>query len=75
MKHSIPVAITIGFELTSVLIEETAGILTLVVSVLDGETSTPVTVAFNTLNNGTATSKCIQLKTTTMQSYLILLLT
>ena len=47
---------TIGFELTAVLTEETVGVVTLVVSVLDGGTTTPITVAIST-QNGTATSK------------------
>ena len=48
--------VTVGFELTAVLTEETVETVTLVVSVLDGDTTTPITVAFTT-QNGTATSK------------------
>ena len=48
--------VVIGFELTSVIAEEVVGVVTLVVSVLDGGTTTPITVAMETLN-GTATSK------------------
>ena len=51
--------VIIGFELTAVTAEETVGVVTLVVSVLDGGTTTPITVAIETLN-GTATSKLLQ---------------
>ena len=47
--------VVIGFELTAVTAEEAVGVVTLVVSVLDGGTTTPITVDFTT-QNGTATS-------------------
>jgi hypothetical protein len=47
--------VIIGFELTAVTAEETVGVVTLVVSVLDGGTTTPITVDFTT-ENGTAMS-------------------
>lgn len=51
--------VIIGFELTSVTAEETVGVVTLVVSVLDGGTTTPITLTIMT-QNGTATSKPCQ---------------
>lgn len=51
--------VIIGFELTAVTAEETVGVVTLVVSVLDGGTTTPITVAIET-QNGTATSELMQ---------------
>ena len=47
--------VVIGFELTGVIGEESVGVVTLVVSVLDGGTTTPITVDFTT-QNGTAMS-------------------
>ena len=47
--------VVIGFELTAVIGEEAVGVVTLVVSVLDGGTTTPITVDFTT-QNGTAMS-------------------
>ena len=48
--------VIIGFELASVTAEETVGVVTLVVTVLDGGTTTPITVTIAT-QNGSATSK------------------
>ena len=53
------VDVIIGFELTAVTAEETVGVVTLVVSVLDGGTTTPITVAIET-QNGTATGELMQ---------------
>ena len=47
----------IGFELTSVAVVETDGIVTLVVSVLDGIPSSLITVTLTTVENGSASSK------------------
>lgn len=53
--HPIESYVTIGFELTAVKAEETVGVVTLVVSVLDGRITSPISVTFATTDNGTAT--------------------
>lgn len=47
--------VTIGFELTTVKAKETVGVVTLVVSVLDGQIASPISITFATTDNGTAT--------------------
>ena len=53
--HSTESDVTIGFELATVIAEETVGVVTLVVSVLDGRITSPISIAFATVDNGTAT--------------------
>ncbi len=49
-------AVTIGFELTEHTVSENDVEVTLMVSILEGQTSLPVTIALSTVD-GTATSK------------------